>query len=126
MARVLLDESLPRQLAPLLVGHDVQTVRQAGWAGLSNGELLRQAATRFDVLATGDKSMQYQQNLPAIKIGLVIVVSRDNRVEAGRCALGAATARAVRRFAAAHSSPHAYDHGAGGRASPRPAAELNR
>src|SRR5512145_776274 len=81
MARVLLDESLPRQLAPLLVGHEAQTVPEAGWAGLSNGELLRRAATRFDVLVTGDRSIQYQQNLANLKIGLIIVVTPNNRVE---------------------------------------------
>ena len=38
--RVLLDEQLPRQLAPLLTGHDVRTVQQQSWAGLKNGQLL--------------------------------------------------------------------------------------
>jgi len=33
--RVLLDEQLPRQLVPLLIGHDVRTVQQQGWAGLN-------------------------------------------------------------------------------------------
>ena len=81
MARVLLDESLPRQLAPLLVGHEAQTVPQAGWAGLSNGELIRRAEARFDVHVTGDRNIQYQQNLASLKIGLVIVVAPNNRVE---------------------------------------------
>jgi len=36
--RVLLDEQLPRQLASLLLGHEVRTVQQVGWAGLKNGE----------------------------------------------------------------------------------------
>ena len=81
MARVLLDESLPRQLAPLLVGHAAQTVPQAGWAGLSNGELLRRAETRFDVLVTGDRNIQYQQNLASLKVGLVLVAAPNNRVE---------------------------------------------
>jgi len=38
--RVLLDEQLPRQLARELVGHEVRTVQQQGWAGLKNGDLL--------------------------------------------------------------------------------------
>jgi hypothetical protein len=41
--RILLDEQLPRQLAPYLVGHDVRTVQQESWAGLKNGELLTNA-----------------------------------------------------------------------------------
>ena len=32
--RILLDEQLPRQLAPHLVGHDVRTFQQESWAGL--------------------------------------------------------------------------------------------
>lgn len=36
--RVLLDECIPRTLAREFVGHQVQTVPQAGWAGKSNGE----------------------------------------------------------------------------------------
>jgi hypothetical protein len=54
--RVLLDESLPRDLGRDLTGHEVRTVRQAGWAGLANGDLLRRAAGQFDVLVTGDRT----------------------------------------------------------------------
>ena len=52
--RILLDESLPRQLALEISGHQVQTVQKQGWAGLKNGELLRRASADFDVLVTGD------------------------------------------------------------------------
>ena len=38
--RILLDEDVPRRLANLLVGHDVSTVPQSGWAGIKNGKLL--------------------------------------------------------------------------------------
>lgn len=59
--RILLDESLPRDLARDLTGHEVRTVRQAGWTGLGNGELLRRAADQFDVLVTGDRSLEHQR-----------------------------------------------------------------
>lgn len=39
--RVLLDECIPRPLMRLLPGHDVATVSDVGWAGKTNGELLR-------------------------------------------------------------------------------------
>lgn len=52
--RVLLDESLPRPLGRLLVGHAVRTVGQVGWASLENGVLLRLAATDFDGMITDD------------------------------------------------------------------------
>lgn len=79
--RVLLDESIPRQLAPLLTGHSVSTVPREGWSGLSNGELLRRASERFDALVTGDQSLQHQQNVSRFELGVVLVVAPNNRVE---------------------------------------------
>ena len=38
--RVLLDENLPHDLAEALVGLEVVTVQDLGWAGVKNGELL--------------------------------------------------------------------------------------
>jgi len=77
--RVLLDESVPRQLAGHLAGHEVTTVPREGWAGLSNGDLLRRASETFDVLVTGDQGLAYQQNLSALR--LVVVAAENNRVE---------------------------------------------
>jgi hypothetical protein len=42
--RILLDEHLPRLLANALLGHEVRTVHQQGWAGLRNGDLLDRAS----------------------------------------------------------------------------------
>ena len=64
--RILLDEQLPRQLAPHFVGHDVRAAQQHGWAGLKNGALLKQALSAgLEVLVTGDKNLEFQQNLKA-------------------------------------------------------------
>jgi len=80
--QLLLDESLPRQLGRGLGGHDVTTVVQQGWAGFKNGDLRRRAtAEGFDVLTTGDRSIQHQQNVPALGIGVVVLVARSNRIE---------------------------------------------
>ncbi len=79
--RILLDESLPRPLSRLLAGHDVQTVTQMGWTGLSNGELLRQAANSFDAVLTADQKIEFQQNLGALPIAVVVLVARSNRIE---------------------------------------------
>ena len=79
--RVLLDESVPRQLAQVLAGHEVQTVTQAGWSGTKNGELLRLADATFDVFVTGDQHLQYQQNLSKVRIRIVVIKARDNRVK---------------------------------------------
>jgi predicted nuclease of predicted toxin-antitoxin system len=80
--RVLLDESLPRALARELPGHAVRTVQWMGWSGRKNGELLRLAAREFDVLVTGDQSMEYQTNHAGLGVAIVVLVARSNRLEA--------------------------------------------
>ena len=82
--RVLLDESLPRDLGKDLTGHEVRTVRQAGWAGLANGSLLRRAAGQFDVLVTGDRSLEFQQNRADLPISVVVLIAVSNRIESLR------------------------------------------
>jgi hypothetical protein len=82
--RILLDESLPRGLGREIPGHQVSTVQQAGWAGLENGELLRRAAGRFDVLLTGDQNIAYQQNPASLPMRVIILVAASNRLEALR------------------------------------------
>ena len=79
--RVLIDECLPRVLTQQLTGHDVKTVPQAGWAGKHNGELLRLAEGQFDVLVTVDKSIPSQQNVAKLKIAVIILRARSNRLE---------------------------------------------
>jgi Domain of unknown function (DUF5615) len=79
--RVLLDESLPRQLARELTEHDVRTVPEQGWAGLRNSELLRRAIEEgFEVFLTADQNLEYQQNLQSLGLAVVVVMSRTNRM----------------------------------------------
>ena len=79
--RVLLDESVPRQLVDHLVGHDVTTVPTIGWAGFRNGELMAKAATQFDAFVTADNGIEFQQNYSELDLGIVVLRGRDNRVE---------------------------------------------
>lgn len=80
--RVLLDEQLPRQLARHLVGHQVRTVQQESWAGLSNGALLSRAEVAgFSVFVTGDRNLGYQQNLATRKLGVVVLAAASNALE---------------------------------------------
>ena len=78
--RVLLDESVAQQLAPLLTGHFVSTVPREGWAGVNDAELLLRASARFDALITGDQGFQHQQNLSVVDLGLLVLAMPDNRV----------------------------------------------
>jgi hypothetical protein len=80
--RVLLDEQLPRQLAGHVVGYDVRTVQQQSWAGLKNGVLLTVAeAADFAVFVTGDRNLEYQQNLTNRQIGVVVLAAASNALE---------------------------------------------
>jgi hypothetical protein len=77
--RVLLDEMLPVGVADLLLGHDVTTIKAAGYTGLTNGELLRRAAAAdYQVLVTADLRMPAQQNIPAS--GMAVVLVPGNRL----------------------------------------------
>ena len=55
--RILLDESLPAELQAELPGHEVRTVRDLGWSGLKNSELLARSAGQFDVFLTADQNL---------------------------------------------------------------------
>ena len=79
--KVLVDESLPIALALELKNHEVSTVRAQRWLGLRNGVLLRAAVdSGFQILITADKALRYQQNLPSIGIGVVLVFRVRNRM----------------------------------------------
>ena len=78
--RILLDESLPRDLRARLPGHDVATVVGCGWFGIRNGELLALAATRFDVFLTADQNLEFQQNLSALPLAVFVLVALSNRI----------------------------------------------
>lgn len=69
---VLLDEMVPTTLVRHLVG--AETVRDRGWSGLRNSDLLTAPeAAGFSVLVTADRSLRYQQDISARKIGVVVL-----------------------------------------------------
>jgi hypothetical protein len=79
--RLLLDECVPKRLRRGLGGHEVQTVFEAGWAGVKNGALLRAAEGLFEVLLTVDQGIEHQQNLTGLRIGVVIMVAPSNDID---------------------------------------------
>lgn len=80
MARLLLDENLPRLLAKQFVGHSVSTVQQMGWSGLKNGNLLRSASGQFDVLVTLDRNLPHQQSLKGTGIAVLVIKTRSSKL----------------------------------------------
>ena len=79
--RVLLDECLPRRLKRELVGHDVKTAPEMGWASKRNGELLALAAGEFDAFLTADRNLSYQQDVSAFDIAVIVLAARGNRLD---------------------------------------------
>jgi hypothetical protein len=78
--RVFLDECIDWRLSREVVGHEVKTAQQMGWATLKNGELLRLAAGHFDVFVTVDRNLSFQQNLTSLPIAVIVLRARTNRL----------------------------------------------
>ena len=65
-----------------LVGFDATHVTDAGWAGKRNGALIRlMVEARFDTLLTVDRGIEFQQNVLASGIGVVVVLTPANRLK---------------------------------------------
>jgi predicted nuclease of predicted toxin-antitoxin system len=81
--RLILDECLPARLRRDLPGHDVQTVPQAGWASIKNGQLLRLIAEsgKFDIFVTMDKNLPHEQSLKELPFAVVVLRAKSNRFE---------------------------------------------
>jgi len=81
--RVLLDECVPARLCRELSGHEVQTVPGVGWAGINNGELLRNidSASQFDAFVTVDKNLPDQQSTESLSFGVVVLRVSSNSID---------------------------------------------
>jgi predicted nuclease of predicted toxin-antitoxin system len=74
--RILLDENMPHRLRALLLGHDVHTTAYQGWAGLTNGVLLKAAdEAGFEAMITADQGIRYQQNRTNYRLALIVLSS---------------------------------------------------
>ena len=80
--KILIDECLPVALKATLtvLGHECQTVRQAGFGSKKNGELLTLAEGRWDVLLTSDRNIKYQQNMTGRSVSILILCAKSNRM----------------------------------------------
>lgn len=77
--RLLLDENLPKRLKSDFPTHEIYTVRDKGWKGIRNGELLRlMIQDQFDALLTFDKNLQHQQNFQKYPIAVFVLSSTNN------------------------------------------------
>jgi predicted nuclease of predicted toxin-antitoxin system len=78
--KLLLDENLPSRLKRDFLRHEVSTVRDNGWNGYKNGELLAaMISDNFDVLLTFDKNLQHQQNFEKYPIAVFVLTAESNQ-----------------------------------------------
>ena len=57
--RVLFDENVPAPLRQALAHHEVKTLQEQGWRGISNGDLVSLTEGRFEVLVLADKNLWF-------------------------------------------------------------------
>lgn len=77
--KLLLDENLPKRLKLDFPEHEVFTVRDKGWNGIKNGELLQLLLQNsFDALLTFDKNLQHQQNFTKYTITVFVLSATIN------------------------------------------------
>lgn len=79
--KVILDECLPVRLLRDLSEHAVTTVPRQGWAGVTNGALLKRIEPEFDVFITMDSNLVHQQNMTGLQMGLIILHGPNSRYE---------------------------------------------
>jgi len=81
--KILIDECLPAALKENLtaLGHQCQTVRQAGFGSKKNGELQTLAEGRWNVLLTSDRNIKYQQNMTGRSLSILIHCAKSNRMK---------------------------------------------
>ncbi|HEX5242735.1 MAG TPA: DUF5615 family PIN-like protein [Tepidisphaeraceae bacterium] len=80
--RILIDECLNWWLGRGLTGHFCRSVQRMGWAGISNGELLRLAESQFDVFLTGDRNLNFQQNTTTFNIAIIVLRAKSTELHA--------------------------------------------
>jgi len=77
--KLLLDENLPKRLIQDLAPYQAYSVRQMGWNGKKNGELLKlMLENEFTALLTFDKNLQHQQNFDKYTIAVIVLNAKSN------------------------------------------------
>jgi len=77
--RLLLDENLPKKLKLDFPEFDLYTVREMGWQGRKNGELLQLMLDNdFTVLMTFDKNLRHQQNFGRYPVMVLVLNAPEN------------------------------------------------
>lgn len=74
--RLLLDKNIPVGVWSILTEYDAHTAPEMGWAGITNGRLIRVAEDAgFEIMVTADSNIRHQQNLSGRKLSLVVLTT---------------------------------------------------
>ncbi|MBV8390035.1 MAG: DUF5615 family PIN-like protein [Mucilaginibacter sp.] len=82
--KILIDEQLPTKLKYRFADteFDVYIVRDMGWSGKKNGELLQlMSENNFEVLLTNDKNLYYQQKIEIYSLFILNINTKTNRYD---------------------------------------------
>lgn len=79
--KILLDENIPTKVKfDFGNGFEVMTVRDMGWLGKTNGELLGLLTFNgFEIFITLDKNLRHRQNLAKFDISIILLLAIDNK-----------------------------------------------
>jgi hypothetical protein len=79
--KILLDENIPTKVKFNFGNNfDVFTVKDMGWLGKKNGELLGlMTFNGFDFFITLDKNLKRQQNLEKFDITIILLLARNSK-----------------------------------------------
>ena len=76
--RILLDNCVRNDLKSYFAPLEILHTLDLGWGDLRNGDLLRQANERFDILVTVDKNMRFQSNLRGMRLRVAVLDVKGN------------------------------------------------
>lgn len=79
--KILLDENIPAKIKfNFGLDYEVHTVRDMGWRGKKNGELLGlMTFNGFNYFITVDKNLPKQQNISKFDISIFLLLARNNK-----------------------------------------------
>jgi len=79
--RILLDENLPVKLRLEWKGHEIFSVRELGWNGKKNGELLEaMVQNKIDLLVTLDKNLVHQNKIKSLPLSVAILNAKNSKI----------------------------------------------
>lgn len=79
--KILLDENIPTKVKfDFGKAFEIKTVRDMGWLGKKNGELLKlMTSNDFDFFITLDKHLRNQQHLVNYNINIILLFAENNK-----------------------------------------------